>query len=592
MKKFYPKVSILIPVYNGSNYLKEAIDSAIAQTYKNIEIIIVNDGSNDKGATEKIAKSYGNKIKYYSKENGGVATALNYGIKKMTGDYFSWLSHDDMYYPYKIEKQVNFLKATKDKKIVLYSNYALLIEGRITPVINHHEMLVRKKKYSLLRGAVNGITLMIPKSIIDEMGFFKENLRCTQDYDYWIRIQKKYDFVHMEDILSVTRIHGKQDSIVSPSVISEGNKLWLNMIKSLSNEEKKEYEGTLYNFYFEMTKFLKGTPYDEALAFCNNEKSRLVIDTATHKPNYKVSVIIPFYNRPDQTINSIKSVLSQTYKNTEIVLVNDTSTDDISAVTNFIRNYPNIILINAKINKGAGAARNLGIKAATGEYIAFLDSDDEFKENKLKLQLSEMLKHNPDISYTSYIKRSGGFETIMSGHDISGVVVPRMISSCPIATPTVMIRRKLLIDEGIFFNESIRIGEDTCFWLELAKKHEIFLIENPLTIVHADETSSAYSYDKVTEGICNIIAYLTNDPYYSKFRYDISLLCNDFHAIYKNIQKLNDDNLKINNYYVPSIGQLAMSAVRRTIVYRLTRKLYKDGPRATYIAAIKKLSGV
>ena len=87
MKTFNPKVSIVIPVFNGSNYLKEAIDSALAQTYKNIEIIVVNDGSDDKGETEKIAKSYGSKIKYFKKENGGVATALNFGIKKMTGKY-------------------------------------------------------------------------------------------------------------------------------------------------------------------------------------------------------------------------------------------------------------------------------------------------------------------------------------------------------------------------------------------------------------------------------------------------------------------------------------------------------------------------
>ena len=85
--KFNPKVSIIIPVYNGSNYLKEAIDSALEQTYKNIEIIVVNDGSRDNGATEKIVKSYGDRIRYYKKDNGGVSTALNLGIEKMTGEY-------------------------------------------------------------------------------------------------------------------------------------------------------------------------------------------------------------------------------------------------------------------------------------------------------------------------------------------------------------------------------------------------------------------------------------------------------------------------------------------------------------------------
>src|SRR5256885_962105 len=94
-----PLVSIVIPVYNGSNFLRQAIDSALAQTYQNREIIIVNDGSRDDGKTEAAALSYGDKIRYAAKPNGGCGSALNHGIGLMRGDYFSWLSHDDVYYP-------------------------------------------------------------------------------------------------------------------------------------------------------------------------------------------------------------------------------------------------------------------------------------------------------------------------------------------------------------------------------------------------------------------------------------------------------------------------------------------------------------
>ncbi len=78
-----PKVSIVIPVYNGSDFLAHAIDSALSQTYNNIEILVINDGSNDDGTTERVATSYGDKIRYFSKPNGGVASALNMGISKM-----------------------------------------------------------------------------------------------------------------------------------------------------------------------------------------------------------------------------------------------------------------------------------------------------------------------------------------------------------------------------------------------------------------------------------------------------------------------------------------------------------------------------
>ena len=80
---YTPLVSIVIPAYNASNYLSNAIDSALAQTYKNIEIIVVNDGSKDDGATRKIAESYGDKILYFEKSNGGSSSALNYGINQI-----------------------------------------------------------------------------------------------------------------------------------------------------------------------------------------------------------------------------------------------------------------------------------------------------------------------------------------------------------------------------------------------------------------------------------------------------------------------------------------------------------------------------
>ena len=115
-----PLVSIVIPVYNGTNFLKDAIDSALRQTYKNIEVIVVNDGSTDNGGTEGIALSYGDKIRYFKKENGGVASALNHGIKEMRGEYFSWLSHDDVYNDNKIEEQINFLKKYPDEEVVVY----------------------------------------------------------------------------------------------------------------------------------------------------------------------------------------------------------------------------------------------------------------------------------------------------------------------------------------------------------------------------------------------------------------------------------------------------------------------------------------
>src|SRR5690554_326028 len=133
-----PLVSIIIPVYNGENFLKEAIESALNQTYKNIEIIVINDGSTDN--TESIALSFGDKIKYYKKSNGGVSSALNLGIEKMSGEYFSWLSHDDLYHKDKIYEQILIAKK---------NNYnENLIIGTHVEIINEDGDSIRKKKQS------------------------------------------------------------------------------------------------------------------------------------------------------------------------------------------------------------------------------------------------------------------------------------------------------------------------------------------------------------------------------------------------------------------------------------------------------------
>ena len=123
------KVSIIIPVYNAEKYLDKCITSALHQTYENIEIIAVNDGSTDNSL--QILKKYSNKIKIIDKINGGTATALNAGIKAMTGEWFKWLSADDILLENSIE---SFIQETKkidseSHMTIFYSNYYLIDES-------------------------------------------------------------------------------------------------------------------------------------------------------------------------------------------------------------------------------------------------------------------------------------------------------------------------------------------------------------------------------------------------------------------------------------------------------------------------------
>ena len=129
------KVSIIIPVYNAEKYLKECIESALAQTYDDIEVIAIDDGSTDDSL--KILNSYSDRIKIITKENGGTASALNVGINAMNGEWFKWLSADDVLYPNAIEELIKEIEQMKNKdKIILYSNYDIInSDGIVTQTI-------------------------------------------------------------------------------------------------------------------------------------------------------------------------------------------------------------------------------------------------------------------------------------------------------------------------------------------------------------------------------------------------------------------------------------------------------------------------
>ncbi len=210
-------VSIIIPVYNGANYLRRAIESALSQTYLEKEIIVVNDGSNDNGKTEQIALSYGDRIRYIKKTNGGVSSALNLGIREMKGDYFSWLSHDDEYHPKKVEMQIKLLNKYSEKYLALCGTEFIDVnDNKIEKtwkmpkkeMYSPKEILEEINKYSL-----SGIALLIPRQALLNGGCFDESLRFTQDKALWKNIfLEGYSLVVDHDIYAKSRLHGEQQT--------------------------------------------------------------------------------------------------------------------------------------------------------------------------------------------------------------------------------------------------------------------------------------------------------------------------------------------------------------------------------------------
>lgn len=244
------KVSIIIPAYNAADYLAEAIDSALAQTYENTEIIVVNDGSPDHGATKRIAESYGDKIRYFEKTNGGCASALNYGIKQMTGFWFSWLSHDDLYLPEKLSKLVSLTDqyGVDPERTVLGCNDLIMGPSNTASanIFNNSKGVkepVQAFGETLTKKVFNGCGLLIPKTILDESGEFRTDYRHLLDLEYWIRIAANgFAYCFTDEPLVISRVHDQQITIKArDSLFREEDRLIEEYITVTSQKDDKGF---------------------------------------------------------------------------------------------------------------------------------------------------------------------------------------------------------------------------------------------------------------------------------------------------------------------------------------------------------------
>ena len=182
-------VSVIVPCFNSELYLSECLQSITHQTYKNLEIIIVDDGSTDN--TRAIVFAINDeRIKYYYKDNGGHSSARNYGIEKSSGSIIGFLDSDDYWQPTKIERQLSII----DKYDAVYTDYSTInchgdtIPTReiVKPLHNDFDI----KKELLFRNVIlgSGSGVLLKKAISDKIGLFNTELKIGEDWEYWARI--------------------------------------------------------------------------------------------------------------------------------------------------------------------------------------------------------------------------------------------------------------------------------------------------------------------------------------------------------------------------------------------------------------------
>ncbi|MCG6929638.1 MAG: glycosyltransferase family 2 protein [Desulfofustis sp.] len=211
-----------------------------------------------------------------------------------------------------------------------------------------------------------------------------------------------------------------------------------------------------------------------------------------------VSVIIPSYNRGQRLRRAIGSVLNQRLQVREILVVDDGSTDESGRIVEEFRRCADIPLISCRQpNQGPAAARNLGISRASGEFVAFLDSDDEWHRDKILLQYPEMLAASSFlVSHTRerWLKNGRHLNQKNIHQPQHGDIFEQSLKLCCVGMSTVMARKGLFERYGMF-DESLRCCEDYDLWLRVAAFEPFLLVERRLTVKHggrSDQVSRRY----------------------------------------------------------------------------------------------------
>jgi len=254
--KHDPFVSVIIPNYNNAKFITEAIDSVLAQTYKNYEIIVVDDGSTD--GTREVLEPYIKKkqIRYVYQKNKKQAVARNNGIKYAKGELIAFLDADDLWFPKKLELQVPLFK---NKEVGLIYGDILLLRDESTKPSNHTDAFDKGNIFNklLMGNFICTSTTIIRKECFDKVGLFKEGMDYfgVEDYHMWLRISYYFKVDYVSDVLLKYRLHDDNTSKDYCGIVRRE----INVRKDISNIfniPKKLKNDCLFDSYFRLSYFL------------------------------------------------------------------------------------------------------------------------------------------------------------------------------------------------------------------------------------------------------------------------------------------------------------------------------------------------
>ncbi len=440
-----PSVSVIITCYNYGRYLEQCVRSVVSQTFTDVEIIIVNDGSTDDTidvAERLIAGTTTHAIKLITQENSGQpAIARNRGIAEARGRYILCLDADDLIHPEMIRLCVRVLEERPDIAIAYTDRRDF--DG-VEQIVNAGEYNFQKLRYA------NHISYcaLFRREVWEAVGGYRENVRGMEDWDFWIAAGAKgFHGLRIAEPLFLYRRH---DTGVYQDVLRDSERIFANIV--LNNAEVYE-KGDIEK----AGKILSDTEVDRK------------------KGTPAVSVIIPTRNRPEMLVTAIRSVLDQSFRDFEIIVVNDAGMD-VENIISFLNAEGNIVYVRHDRRRDRSAARNTALKLARGRYIAYLDDDDIYYPDHLETLVNYLESSRFSVAYTDayrsiMTKEKGRYiserKDIPYSYDFSDRTL--LVSNyIPILC---VMHERACIEKAGMFDESFSTHEDWDLWIRISRHY-------------------------------------------------------------------------------------------------------------------------
>lgn len=506
-----PRISAVMPLFNGITYISESINSVINQTYADWEFIIVNDYGSDDGCVE-IIKSYAKKdsrIKLIQNETRlGLAESLNIGIAAATGEFIARVDVDDPSYAERFEKQIKYMSEHPD--IVLCGT----LQRSVLPNRSYIEVVPctpEELKAGMLFGCeISHCSVMFRKCVFLKNNWKYDATRLGEDYDLWTKVMFEAPIANIPEVLvdhrwgfenisieKGERLHQEVRETSARCLKKLGIRVpdndllllsgWRNRPETEARRNIVDFLKKSYALLTEINEKNKEIGLFDAMAlekilwkrwnWCCKTCGIFYIEIPYEKVKHEksepiVSVVLPVYQAVHTLRETIDSIINQEYENWELIIVCEHGNcDGSNELAKFYSMYDKrICVIENEEKLGLPESLNVGIRNANGKYIARIDADDLANAKRLSTQVAYM-ENRKHVGITQFYQHYFGNNAMNFIHRppvTAQAMKAKLLFFCDACHSTVMIRKSVLEEHNLQYNKDSQL-EDYDLWTKLVK---------------------------------------------------------------------------------------------------------------------------